>query len=70
MREKVITKTLNFEVAKQPPEQRIGKLLDILEYRGHDAFRLFCKVLKDEYEFELSYELMKAAYRVETEILV
>ena len=70
LREHVFTKTLNFEVIKRPQPERVSKLIDILCVRGPSAFRLFCKVLKDEYEFELSYELLKAAYRKEKEILV
>ncbi len=70
LRERVITKTLNFEVIKRPQAERISKLIDILCVRGPNAFRMFCKVLKDEYEFDLSYELPKAAYRREVEILV
>ena len=70
LRERVLTRTLNFEVMKRPAEERVKKLLEILTSRGSRAFRGFCQVLKTESELELAYELRRAAYVKEEEILV
>ena len=68
LKEKVFTKTLNFEVVKQAPGERTSKLLEILSSRGSDAFRAFCDVLKKDGETELAYNLKRESYHKETEI--
>ena len=66
----IFTKTLQFEVMKQPAPERVTKMLQILTTRGRQAFRIFCKVLRDVGEIELGYLLMKSAYRKENEAFV
>ena len=68
LREKVFTKTLNFEVAKQAPGERITKLIELLSTRGTDAFRVFCDVLKMDGETELAFNLKRESYQKELEI--
>ena len=68
LKEQIFTKTLNFEVMKRPGPERVGRLIELLSYRGHHAFRAFCRVLKDMSEVELAYGLLKEAYRREEEI--
>ena len=64
----VFTKTLTFEVMKNTPNERVPKLLELLCHRGSNAFNVFCRVLKEEGEVELSYNLLKDSYRKEVEI--
>jgi len=68
LKEGIFTKTLNFEVMKQPHTDRVRKLLELLGTRGENAFNAFCAVLKREGAMELSYQLQKDAYRKELEI--
>lgn len=68
IKEGIFTKTLSFEVMKQPHVDRMRKMIEILCTRGESAFRSFCLVLKKEGEIETSYELRKMAYRKELEI--
>ena len=68
MKQAILTKTLNFEVIKKPANERVGKLLDILFYRGGNAFSALCRVLKHSGQQELSYFLMKESYRKDEEI--
>ena len=66
----IFTRTLNFEVMKQPPPERVTKLLDLLCTRGNRALKVFCNVLKKEFEVELAYELQRASYVKEEEFYV
>ena len=68
LREKIFTKTLNFEVAKQAPGERITKLIKLLSTRGTDAFRVFCDVLKMDGETELAFNLKQESYQKKFEI--
>jgi len=68
LRERIFTKTLRFEIMKQPRADRLRKLIQILEHRGERAFDVFCSVLKTEGAVEVSYHLQKEAYRREPEV--
>ena len=68
LKEKIFTKTLNFEVMKKPAPERISRLLELLRNRGRHAFHVFCDVVKQEGEVELAYNLKRESYRKEEEI--
>ena len=55
---------------KKPALERVTRLLEFLTTRGPTAFTVFCNILKELKEYELAYELMRAAYRKEKEVLV
>lgn len=68
LKEGIFTKTLSFEVMKQPPGERVQKLIEILVTRGRTAFRKFCKVLRQEGKLDTSFELLRMAYVKEAEL--
>ena len=70
IREKVFTRTLQFEVMKQLPHERIPKLLSLVRMRGRRAFHGFCEMLKGEMQYELAYGLQRAAYVRPVELFV
>ncbi len=55
---------------KKPSLERIPRMLEILTTRGPGAFSKFCNVLKQLKEYELAYELRRAAYRKDNEVFV
>lgn len=64
---KVTTKTLNFEVMKQPVAMRISKLIEVVSHRGRGAFRVFSEVLKEQGHQIIAYQLLRAAYMPQKE---
>ncbi|ELT90932.1 hypothetical protein CAPTEDRAFT_220592 [Capitella teleta] len=68
LREKIFTKTVNFEVMKRPATERVDRILQLLLLRGQNAFRGFCAVLRESGEPELAFLLLKHSYRKSEEI--
>jgi hypothetical protein len=68
LKEKVFTKTVNFEVMKRAAPERVDRILELLKTRGKTAFRGFCAVLRECGEPELAFMLLKHSYRKSEEI--
>ena len=64
---RITTKTLNFEVMKQPVPLRISKLIEVLSHRGKSSYRTFCEVLKEQRHHFIAYQLLRAAYITQKE---